>query len=146
MDMFPCSHALASTRERNLDFTSLCTDYYKRQTLIDVYSIPIVFVGHPHSWVVPTDIAEVVVLNPLSRRQARCPRGGIHVSSLDRTTIQSCRRCGQSGNNSRKCSNPHLINDGPSRVVPQEYRRKCSICHSVVHNKQTCLEKDSTEV
>ncbi|KAK3204816.1 hypothetical protein Dsin_018862 [Dipteronia sinensis] len=35
--------------ERNLDFTSLCSDYYKRQTLIDAYSVPIMPVGHPSS-------------------------------------------------------------------------------------------------
>ncbi|KAK3199696.1 hypothetical protein Dsin_023111 [Dipteronia sinensis] len=34
-DHFPCSHALVAARERNLDFTSLCADYYKRQKLID---------------------------------------------------------------------------------------------------------------
>ncbi|KAK0594625.1 hypothetical protein LWI29_006375 [Acer saccharum] len=80
MDFLPCSHALAAARymtlsiyrfivakreshcfhccrEWNLDFTSLCADYYKRETLIDAYSVPIMPVGHPSSWVVPFDIA-----------------------------------------------------------------------------------------
>ncbi|KAK2646213.1 hypothetical protein Ddye_021408 [Dipteronia dyeriana] len=35
MDLLPCSHTLAAVRDRNMDFTSLCADYYKRQTLID---------------------------------------------------------------------------------------------------------------
>ncbi|KAK2658590.1 hypothetical protein Ddye_005123 [Dipteronia dyeriana] len=52
---------------------------------------------HPSSWVVPADIAEQVVLNPLSRRQAGYPRGGRDVLSSERITTQSCRRCGQSG-------------------------------------------------
>ncbi|KAK2658505.1 hypothetical protein Ddye_005038 [Dipteronia dyeriana] len=47
-------------RERNLDFTSLCEDYYKRQTFFDVYSVPIMPVGYPSSWVVPVDITEHV--------------------------------------------------------------------------------------
>ncbi|KAK2652662.1 hypothetical protein Ddye_012518 [Dipteronia dyeriana] len=47
MDHFPYSHALEAVRERNLDLTSLCLDYYKRQTLIDTYSVPIIPVGHP---------------------------------------------------------------------------------------------------
>ncbi|KAK2644714.1 hypothetical protein Ddye_019909 [Dipteronia dyeriana] len=122
-------------KEQNLDFTSLCADYSKRQTLIDVYSIPIMHVRHLSSWVVPADIVERVVLNPLFRRQAGYPRSERHVSSSERTTSQSCRRCGQLGHNSRRCSNPPLINDCLCRVVPQEYRRKCSICHSVGHNK-----------
>ncbi|KAK2652063.1 hypothetical protein Ddye_011919 [Dipteronia dyeriana] len=114
MDMFPCSQTLAAARDRNLDFTTLCADYYKRQTLIDAYSIPIMHVGHLSSWVVPADIADRVVLNPLSKRQAGRLRGGRHVSSSERTTTQSCRRCGQSGHNSRRCSNPSLINNCPS--------------------------------
>ncbi|KAI9193822.1 hypothetical protein LWI28_000466 [Acer negundo] len=144
MDHFPCSHALAAARERNLDFTSLCADYYKRETLIDAYSVPIMPVGHPSSWVVPSDIASRVVLNPKSKRQSGRPMEGRHASSSERTTTQSCRRCGQSGHNSRRCSNPPMVNEGPSISVPDEYRRKCSICHSIGHNKQRCPEKDST--
>ncbi|KAK2659298.1 hypothetical protein Ddye_005831, partial [Dipteronia dyeriana] len=76
MDQLPCSHALAAVRERNLDFTSLCVDYYKRQTLIDAYSAHIMAVGHPSTWVVPYDIVERLVLNPISMRQAGRPRAG----------------------------------------------------------------------
>ncbi|KAK2641502.1 hypothetical protein Ddye_023265 [Dipteronia dyeriana] len=139
----PCQ-AIFRSVERNLDFTSLCLDYYKRHTLIDEYSVPIMPIEHPSIWVVPSDIPERVVLNPISRRQAGRLRAGRHVSSSERTTTQSCRRCGQSGHNTRKCSNTSLINEGPSKVVPQEYHRICSICHSVRHNKQTCPDKDST--
>ncbi|KAK2642417.1 hypothetical protein Ddye_024180 [Dipteronia dyeriana] len=63
-------------RERNLDYTSLCVDFFKRQTLIDAYSVPIMPVGHLSSWIVPTNITNRVVLNPLSRRQAGRPMGG----------------------------------------------------------------------
>ncbi|KAK2659133.1 hypothetical protein Ddye_005666 [Dipteronia dyeriana] len=96
MDHFPCSHALAAARERNLDLITLCSDYYNRQTFINTYSVS-----------------------------------------------QSCRRCGQPWHNSIRCSNPPMINEGPSRGVPDEYRRKCSICHSIGHNKQTCPNIDS---
>ncbi|KAK3185063.1 hypothetical protein Dsin_032349 [Dipteronia sinensis] len=63
-------------RERNLDFTSLCSDYYKRQTFIDAYSVPIMSVCHPSSWVVSSDIAEPVVLNPKTKRQSGRPMEG----------------------------------------------------------------------
>ncbi|KAK2653290.1 hypothetical protein Ddye_013146 [Dipteronia dyeriana] len=144
MDMFPCSHALAGARERNLDYTSQCADFYKRQTLIDAYSVPIMPVGHPSEWIVPTDIVNRVVLNPLSRRKAGCPMRGRHASSSERTTTQSCRICGELGHNARQCHNPPLINNGPSRIVQAEYRHKCSICHSVGHNKQTCPDNGPT--
>ncbi|KAK1588008.1 hypothetical protein Q3G72_019133 [Acer saccharum] len=143
MDFLPCSHALAAARERNLDFTSLCADYYKRETLIDAYSVPIMPVGHPSSWVVPSDIATRVVLNPKTKRQSGRPMEGRHVSSSERTTTQSCRRCGQPGHNSRRCSNPPMVNEGPRTIVPDDYRRKCSICHTIGHNKQTCPQKDT---
>ncbi|KAK2653176.1 hypothetical protein Ddye_013032 [Dipteronia dyeriana] len=104
MDHFPCSHALVSAQERNLDLTTLCSNYYKRQTLIDAYSVSIIPVGDPSIWVVPFDIAQMVILNPISRRQAERPRAGRHVSSSERTTTQLCRRCGQLGHNSSPVS------------------------------------------
>ncbi|KAK3204720.1 hypothetical protein Dsin_018766 [Dipteronia sinensis] len=58
----------AARAEQKLDFTSLCADYYKRQTLIDAYSVPIMPIGNPSSWVVPSDITAWVVLNPKTRR------------------------------------------------------------------------------
>ncbi|KAK3221401.1 hypothetical protein Dsin_008426, partial [Dipteronia sinensis] len=91
-----------------------------------------------------SDIAAQVVLNPKSKRQSGHPMEGRHASSSERTTTQSCRIYGQSGHNSMMYSNSPLINEGPSRIVPKEYCRKCSVCHSVGHNKQTCVHKDST--
>ncbi|KAI9200977.1 hypothetical protein LWI28_016011 [Acer negundo] len=73
-------------RERNLDFTSLCVDYYKRKTFIDAYSVPIMHVGHPSSWVVPSDIAAWVVLNPKLKRQSGHPMEGQHASSSSEST------------------------------------------------------------
>ena len=101
-------------------------------------------IGHPASWVVPSDIASRVVLNPKAKRQSGRPMEGRHTSSSERTTTQSCRRCGQPGHNSKRCSNSLMVNEGPSRIVPKEYRCKCSICHKIGHNKQTCPEKDCT--
>ncbi|KAK4851991.1 hypothetical protein QYF36_020100 [Acer negundo] len=72
MDFFLCSHAFAAARERNLDFTSLCAYYYKKETLIDAYSVPIKPVGHPSSWVVPSDIVARVVLNPKTDGGSTC--------------------------------------------------------------------------
>ncbi|KAK3229537.1 hypothetical protein Dsin_001418 [Dipteronia sinensis] len=121
--------------EQNSNLTYLCANYYKRKTLFDAYSVPIIPVGHPSSWVVPSDIAERVVLNPKTKRQSGRLMEGRHTSSSKRTTTQSCRSYGQAGHNSRRCSNPLLINEGPSRIVLEEYHRKCSICHKIRHNK-----------
>ncbi|KAK2655990.1 hypothetical protein Ddye_009042 [Dipteronia dyeriana] len=168
LDHLPCSHSLVAARyiihfsvrlillkreshcfycfyrDRNMDFTFLSVDYYKRKTLTDMYSVPIMPVEHPSTWIMPSDIAERVVLNPISRRQACRPKVGRNISSSEMTTTQNCRRCGQPGQNSRRCSNPTLINEGPNRVVPEEYKHKCSICHTVGHNRQTYPTRDST--
>ncbi|KAK2648697.1 hypothetical protein Ddye_016186 [Dipteronia dyeriana] len=94
IDLLPCSHTLAAVRDQNMDFTSLCADYYKRQTLIDAYSVPIMLIGHPSNWIVPSNIAGRVILNPISRRQVGRPRAGRHISYSERKTTQNCRRCG----------------------------------------------------
>ena len=36
-----------------------------------------------------------------------------------------------------------MVNEGPRTIVPDDYRRKCSICHTIGHNKQTCPQKDT---
>ena len=100
-------------------------------------------VGHPSSWVVLSDIAARVVLNPKTKRQSGRPMKARHASSSEKTTTQLCRRCGQPGHNSRRCSNPPMVNEGPRTIVPDEYRRKCSICQTIGHNKQTCPQKDT---
>ncbi|KAK3198443.1 hypothetical protein Dsin_021858 [Dipteronia sinensis] len=46
LDYLPCSHTLAAAREQNLDYTSLGADYYKRETHVDAYSLPIMPVEH----------------------------------------------------------------------------------------------------
>ncbi|KAK2663556.1 hypothetical protein Ddye_002130 [Dipteronia dyeriana] len=127
-----------------LDWLKVALGHKDDLTLIDAYSISVIPIGHSSSWVVPNDIVEWVVFNPIFKRQAGCPMAGRHASSSERTTTQLCRSCGQSGHNSRRCSNSHLINEGLSRVILENYTHKCSICHSVGHNKQTCPEKDST--
>ncbi|KAK2653120.1 hypothetical protein Ddye_012976 [Dipteronia dyeriana] len=76
-------------REQNLDFTSFCTDYYKRETLVDAYSASIMHMGHPFLWLVPSDIAARVVLNPKSKRQSGHLIEGRHASSSERATMQS---------------------------------------------------------
>ena len=58
-----------------MNYTSLCADYYKRETLVDVYSVPIMSVGHPNTWEVPEDIIPRVVL-PLKSKKDRQQEAG----------------------------------------------------------------------
>ncbi|KAK3227240.1 hypothetical protein Dsin_007102 [Dipteronia sinensis] len=139
LDHLPCAPALAAARERNLDYTSLCADYYKKEVLADAYSILIMPVGHPNTWVIPPDIKNRVVLTPDIRTQSGRPRRSRFQSVSESPSKQKCKKCGTQGHNSRRCPNP-----GPSSssTIPDAYRRKCSVCHEIGHNKQTCPKRD----
>ena len=143
---FVCSLSFLLIRERHLDYISLCADYYKKEVLIDAYSIPIMPVGHPSSWVVPEDIRNDPVIPPDIRNPPGRPCNSRHRSASERRNSQKCSQCGAQGHNSRNCPNPPMIqkaNDAStSNPVPAQYRRKCSVCHNVGHNKQTCPDKE----
>ena len=122
-----------------MDYTSLYADYYKKEVLADAYSIPIMPVGHPNTWVVPEDIRDRVMLTPDIHTQSGRPRRTQFASASERPSKQKCKKYGTHGHNSRRCTNP-----GPSSssTIPDAYRRKCSLCHEVGHNKKTCPKKD----
>ncbi|KAK2664858.1 hypothetical protein Ddye_003432 [Dipteronia dyeriana] len=84
LDHLPCAHALAAARERNLDYTSLCADYYKEEVIVDAYSTSIMLVGHPHTWVIPPDIRNRVVLTPDIRTQTGRSRRSLILSVSER--------------------------------------------------------------
>ena len=58
-----------------MDYNSLCVDYYKRETLVDTYSVPIMPVGHPNTWEVPEDIRQRMIL-PLKSKKDRQQEDG----------------------------------------------------------------------
>ncbi|KAK4840195.1 hypothetical protein QYF36_001997 [Acer negundo] len=70
MTVNPVDWNIFSVRHKGKQWTVDLAHYYKRETLIDAYSVPIMPVGHPSSWVVPSDIAARVVLNPKTKRQS----------------------------------------------------------------------------
>ena len=122
-----------------MDYTSLCADYYKKEVLADAYSIPIMPVGHPNTWVVPEDIRNRVVLTPEIQTQFGRPRRTRFASATEKPSKQKCKKYGTQGHNSRRCPIP-----GPcsSSTIPDAFRRKCSLCHEIGHNQRTCPKKD----
>ncbi|KAK3226827.1 hypothetical protein Dsin_006689 [Dipteronia sinensis] len=135
--------SIVPTKERNLDYTSLCADYYKRETLVDAYSVHIMSAGHPNTWVVPVDIRQCVVLPSKSKKNKEqagtgCPQENRFPSVSERTSTHKCRRCGETKHNSRRCTNTPALPGSSSQLVPDQYHRKCSVCHQVGHNKQPC--------
>ena len=102
-----------------MDYTFLCADYYKKEVLADAYSIPIMPVGHPNTWVVPEDIRDRVVLMLDIYTQSGRPRRTRFASASERPSKQKCKKYGTHGHNSRRCTNP-----GPSSsiTIPDAYR------------------------
>ncbi|KAK3205373.1 hypothetical protein Dsin_019419 [Dipteronia sinensis] len=108
MDYLSCSHALAAVRERNLDYTSLCADYYKRETFVNAYSVPIMPVGHPNTLVVLDDIRPRVVLERPTTQEGKSSATGCEVTcqprlrarngrSIDKLEDASDDTCGHAG-------------------------------------------------
>ncbi|KAK2637811.1 hypothetical protein Ddye_025606 [Dipteronia dyeriana] len=65
MDGHPCEHALACIRVRRFSYIDYCSPYYSSAFLTAAYSGEIHPVGHPPEWLVPEDIASIVVLLPM---------------------------------------------------------------------------------
>ena len=128
-----------------MDYTSPCADYYKRETLVDAYSVPIMPVGHPNTWEVLEDIRQRVVLPPKSKKDRQKeaglgrPQENRFQSVSERTSTEKCKRCHGTEHNSRRCTNPPVVPDSSSQPISDQFSRKCSVCHQVRHNKQTCL-------
>ena len=127
-----------------MDYTSLCADYYKRETLVDAYAMPIMPIGHLNTWEVPEDIRQRVVLPSKSKKDNQqkaspeCPQEHQFHFVSERTSTKKCRRCHGIGHNSRRCTNPLVVPSSSSQPLPDQFPRKCNVCHQVGHNKQTC--------
>ena len=108
----PCGHVMAVCKFLALgDCHQFCNDKYSRQTLCDVYAESIIPLRHHSDWEVPEVIQSRVVLPPtrLSRPPGRPPVERIP-SVGEEVQVRKCGRCGMSGHNRLKCSNPMPLN------------------------------------
>jgi hypothetical protein len=132
-------------RERNLDLTSLCSDYYKTAILVDAYSISVMPVGSTDQWVIPEHIKNRVVLPPVVRTQTGRPRLSRMRSVAEGGRTRRCNRCGGYGHTNQMCPNPNPLDGSstiePSTTVPETVRRKCGICKTIGHNRLTCPQR-----
>ncbi|KAK2649052.1 hypothetical protein Ddye_016541 [Dipteronia dyeriana] len=104
MDGFPCEHALACSRLRRFSYIDYCSPYYSSSFLVAAYSGEIHPVGHPPEWLVPEDIASIVVLPPVGRRLSERPKKN-RIPSIGEGVSQSrCTTCHRNGHNSHSCT------------------------------------------
>ena len=99
----------------NHDLFAYCADYFKKDTLVQMYSGRIFPVCHPDDWDVPANVKAQIVTPPVITKQAgrpkikRIPSAGERVKSRKQST---CSRCKQPGHNRVNCMNTvSLVDD-----------------------------------
>ncbi|KAK3221503.1 hypothetical protein Dsin_008528 [Dipteronia sinensis] len=108
IDGIPCEHALACIRVRRFSYTDYCSPYYSSAFLAAAYSGEIHPIGHPPEWLVPEDIASVVVLPPVRRRLPGRPKKNRTPSFGEEVSQTRCTTCHRNGHNSHTCTYSRL--------------------------------------
>ncbi|XP_038889367.1 uncharacterized protein LOC120079284 [Benincasa hispida] len=65
-----CSHAIVAAKERNIPIQSLCSRFYKVNSLMTAYAEPINPLGHISEWKKPPGYVEKTILPPKFVAQA----------------------------------------------------------------------------
>ena len=92
-----------------LDF---CAHYYKRDTLIELYSGHISPVGHLEDWQVLNSVTSQVVNAPVVRSPSGRPKNKRIPSTMEKCKHrqQVCSTCKQHGHNRINCNNHVALN------------------------------------
>ncbi|TXG69842.1 hypothetical protein EZV62_004777 [Acer yangbiense] len=106
VDQLPCAHALACIRLRGFSFVDYCSPYYSSAFLVIAYSGEIYHVGQPSEWLVPEDIASIIVHPPVGRRGPGRPKKNRTLSFGEEVTQRRCTTCHRVGHNSHTCTYP----------------------------------------
>jgi hypothetical protein len=107
LNRYPCVHAVAACRLRNISCYSLCSEYYSKFSWLAAYSHTIYPLDDARFWDPPQDIRERVVLPPNVRRAPGRPRTKRIPSRGENQPKRRCATCGVLGHNRRTCSGNH---------------------------------------
>ena len=112
LDQLVCAHAIAACLIVRVDYISLCSDYYSKDSLVMAYAEPVEPVGDMTDWDIPEEIQEIRVNPPIEapppgrRPELRIPSIG---EDVNRRTVR-CGRCNQPSHNRKRCKNPIVSN------------------------------------
>ncbi|XP_019226045.1 PREDICTED: uncharacterized protein LOC109207561 [Nicotiana attenuata] len=113
VDELPCPHAWAVLKSKFLMPEEYCSNYYKPNTVVMTYDVPVYPLPDRNDWNILAHAAEEVVLPPKWKRPPGRPKKKRDkpLSELPQPKNQhSCSICGQGGHNKRTCRNaPHSI-------------------------------------
>ena len=95
----PCFHACAVMFWHKIPADQLCHDVAKKETLVRVYSEPVIPVD-------VEDVEEVTLLPPPVPKKIGRPKGKRMMSALETAPRKKivCSRCGKTGHNKRTCA------------------------------------------
>ncbi|XP_075088136.1 uncharacterized protein LOC107799126 [Nicotiana tabacum] len=113
VDELPCPHAWAVLKSKFLMPEDYCSNYYKPNSVVMTYDVPMYSLPDRNQWNIPAHVAEEVILLPKWKRPPGRPkkkRDKPFSELLHPKNQHSCSICGQGGHNKRTCRNaPHRI-------------------------------------
>ncbi|XP_075096439.1 uncharacterized protein LOC107812183 [Nicotiana tabacum] len=108
VDELSCPHAWAVLKSKFLMPEECCSNYYKSNTIVMTYDLPVYPLPDRNDWNIPEHVAEEVVLPPKWKRPPGRPkkkRDKTLSELLQPKNQHSCSICGQGGHNKRTCRN-----------------------------------------
>ena len=104
LDHYPCVHAAAACRFRNISFYLFCSEYYTVSAWRDCYAPTIYPLDDRRLWQAPPEITDRVVLPPNVRRAPGRPRTQRILSRGEDRPHRRCSRCKVLGHNRQTCT------------------------------------------
>ncbi|XP_019230294.1 PREDICTED: uncharacterized protein LOC109211242 [Nicotiana attenuata] len=108
VDELPCPHAWAVLKSKFLMPEDYFSNYYKPNSVVMTYDVPVYPLPDRNDWNIPAHVAEEVVLPPKWKRPPGRPkkkRDKPFSELLQPKNQHSCSICGQGGHNKRTCRN-----------------------------------------
>lgn len=103
LDQYPCIHAIAACRYKNLSPYSYCSEYYSISLWRQCYANTIYPLDDRCLWHAPPEIQQRVVHPPIVRRPPGRPRTRRILSRGEERPQRKCSRCGGVGHNRQTC-------------------------------------------
>ncbi|XP_019230295.1 PREDICTED: uncharacterized protein LOC109211243 [Nicotiana attenuata] len=108
VDELPCPHAWAVLKSKFLRPEDYCSNYYKPNSAVMTYDVPVYPLPDRNDWNIPAHVVEEVVLPPKWKRPPGRPKKKLDKpfsELLQPNNQHSCSICGQGGHNKQMYRN-----------------------------------------
>ncbi|KAM3320527.1 hypothetical protein P3S67_007728 [Capsicum chacoense] len=107
LDEIPCAHAIAVLKSKHAkEMKPYYSDYYRKETLVKTYKMPLCPMPDKRDWHVPPEVLEDVILPPKYKRPPGRSNKGSKKKSSEKlsSTSNRCGKCGYEGHNKCTCN------------------------------------------